>query len=203
MKLGPGQHIYLRATVNGKELIRPYTPIGPVEYEYLFDFIIKIYPQGLMSTYLDTLGYGDPVELKGPRGKFIYVHDLKTPRYCMVAAGTGITPILQIIRNIMKNPADRTQVDLIFANIAEHDILFKEEFDFYAKAHSDNFRVFYVIEKALQGWSGGIGYVTQEIVKERMKEDSFLLSCGPPGFSKVITDIAQKLGVPKEKYHRF
>jgi len=204
LKLGPGQHVYVRATIDGKAVIRPYTPTNPVEYDHMFDLIIKVYPTGVMSKYIDALLFESSIELKGPKGNFIYVHEPeKAPRYCMVAGGTGITPIFQVIRNIMKNPVDKTQVDLIFANYAPEDILFKKELDYYAKIHADHFRVFYVLERPPIIWNGGTGFVTQEMVQQRMKEDSFLLYCGPPGLVKAMDEFTANLGVPKEKFYRF
>ena len=86
----------------------------------------------------------------------------------MVAGGTGITPMLQVVDEILENKADQTKVSLIFANQSEADILLKKEIDARAAANPDRFKVYYVVDKAPTGissyffpWSGGVGYVTE------------------------------------------
>lgn len=83
----------------------------------------------------------------------------------MVAGGTGITPMLQVVRAIIRGrpTGDKTQVDLIFANVSPQDILLKEDLDQLAKEDS-GFRVHYVLDKPPEGWTGGVGYVTADMV---------------------------------------
>lgn len=82
----------------------------------------------------------------------------------MIAGGTGITPMLQIIKAILRNDEDKTQVDLIFANVNEEDILLKEDLDELSAAHG-NFRVHYVLNNPPEGWTGGVGFVTADMIK--------------------------------------
>jgi cytochrome-b5 reductase len=82
----------------------------------------------------------------------------------MIAGGTGITPMLQIIKAILGNPDDKTQIDLIFANVNAEDILLKEDLDELAETH-DNFRVHYILNSPPENWSGGVGFVTADIIK--------------------------------------
>lgn len=84
----------------------------------------------------------------------------------MIAGGTGITPMLQIIKAILRNPEDKTQIDLLFANVNEEDILLKEDLDELSSTHS-NFRVHYVLNNPPEGWTGGVGFVTADMIKVR------------------------------------
>ena len=72
-----------------------------------FDLMIKVYPQGKMSQHIDHLKIGDTIEVKGPKGKFHYQPNMKA-QLGMLAGGTGITPMLQIIngelRSLLQNP---------------------------------------------------------------------------------------------------
>jgi cytochrome-b5 reductase len=61
----------------------------------------------------------------------------------MIAGGTGITPMLQIVNAVLKNPNDVTRVSLIFANVAESDILCRKELD--KLADDPRFSVYYVL----------------------------------------------------------
>ena len=83
-----------------------------------------------MSQYLNSLSLGDTVDIRGPSGKVTYLGrgyvQVKHPgkpesiRHCtelgLIAGGTGITPMLQIIRSVFKDPQDTTKVFLLFAN---------------------------------------------------------------------------------------
>ena len=111
---------------------------------------------------------GEYLKIKGPKGNMIY-----TPNMCkhigMVAGGTGITPMLQIIRAIIRGRprnggTDVTKVTLIFANVTAEDILLKEDLDTLA-AEDDLFNVYYVLNKPPEEWTGGVGFVTAEMIK--------------------------------------
>lgn len=87
----------------------------------------------------------------------------------MIAGGTGITPMLQIIRAIVRGRPrsggnDTTAVDLIFANVNKEDILLKEDLDALA-AEDDKFRVHYVLNNPPEKWEGGVGFVTDKVIK--------------------------------------
>jgi cytochrome-b5 reductase len=168
-----GQHISLAATIEGqpKEVVRSYTPISSDNEAGYFDLLVKAYPQGNISKYLTTLKIGDTMKVRGPKGAMVY-----TPNMCrhigMIAGGTGITPMLQIIKAVIRNRPrnggnDTTKLDLIFANVNPDDILLKEELDKLA-AEDPDFNIYYVLNNPPQGWTGGVGFVTPEMIKVRI-----------------------------------
>lgn len=65
----------------------------------------------------------------------------------MLAGGSGITPMLQVIRTVFNNPEDKTQISLIYGNATEKDILFRDELDEIQRKHPNQFKVTYVVEK--------------------------------------------------------
>lgn len=68
-----GQHITFRFTdSNGKDVFRPYTPVSDDDLVGFVDFVVKVYPQGVMGKHLDALEIGQPILMKGPRGRFRY-----------------------------------------------------------------------------------------------------------------------------------
>jgi cytochrome-b5 reductase len=176
-----GQHISVQAEINGKHIQRSYTPITSDDDLGHFDLMVKSYEKGNISRYLSLLSVGDHVKIKGPKGQFNYRAGLST-HLGMIAGGTGITPMLQIVRAIVKNPHDHTHVALIYANVSFDDILLKEEIDHLAEAHPKKFTVYYTLnEKPAQGWDGGVGFVTKEMIQEHMpapSENIKVLLCG-------------------------
>lgn len=116
----------------------------------------------------------------------------------MIAGGTGITPMLQIIRAIVRGRPrnggrDTTKVDLIFANVNQEDILMREDLDRLAE-EDEGFRVYYVLNNPPQKWGGGVGFCTPDMIKvwmdlflyfhcccsRRLSLDMLTCSPGPP-----------------------
>ncbi|KAJ1685312.1 hypothetical protein LUZ63_016702 [Rhynchospora breviuscula] len=171
-----------------KYVIRPYTPISDPESEGYFDLLIKVYPEGKMSQHFASMKPGDAVEVKGPIEKLRYSPNMKR-QIGMVAGGTGITPMLQVIKAVLKNPDDVTQLSLIYANVSPDDILLKAELDKLAASYP-NFKVFYTVDKPDNNWRGGVGYVSKDMALKGLPSpspDSLILVCGPPGMMKHIS----------------
>ena len=143
--------------------MRSYTPVSSDKDKGHFSLLVKSYPTGNISKYIADLKIGQTIRARGPKGQFQYTPNM-VRAFAMIAGGTGITPMLQIVRAIVENPDDKTQVDLIFANVNEEDILLKDELDAIAAAHT-HFRVHYVLNNPPQGWTGGVGFVTTEMIK--------------------------------------
>lgn len=173
-----GQHISIGANIaqedgSSKEIVRSYTPISGDHQPGYVDFLIKSYPTGNISKYMASLAVGQTIRMRGPKGAFVYTPNM-VRHFGMVAGGTGITPMLQVIRAIIRGrpTGDKTQVDLIYANVTESDILLREDLDSLAKEDS-GFRVHYVLDKPPADWAGGVGFVTAEMleVSDRVLRD--------------------------------
>ncbi|BGP40903.1 NADH-cytochrome b5 reductase [Rhodotorula kratochvilovae] len=193
-----GQHVSVSATIDGKLVQRSYTPTSSDDDVGFFDLLIKSYPTGNISRHFGQLKVGDYVDVKGPKGQMHY-----TPAFAknigMIAGGTGITPMLQIIRAALKNPQDKTNLSLIYANVTEADILLKKELDDLAAKHPDRFRVYYVLNNPPEGWKGGVGFVTKEMIEEHLPahaEDHKALLCGPPPMVSAMSKALESIGWP-------
>ncbi|RUP50511.1 hypothetical protein BC936DRAFT_138802 [Jimgerdemannia flammicorona] len=220
-----GQHISVMAEINGKPISRSYTPTSSDDDLGHFDLVIKSYSAGNVSKFIGELKIGDGIDVRGPKGAFTY-----TPNMCraigMLAGGTGITPMLQvgtdcrisarfecnhheclsylafvIIRAVLKNPEDKTQLNLVFANVNEEDILLKKDLDGLAAKH-DNFKVHYVLNNPPEGWTGGVGFVTKDIIDEHCPKPADgvkILLCGPPPMIAAMTGYTSELGFEKPR----
>jgi cytochrome-b5 reductase len=180
-----GQHISVQAVINGKDIMRSYTPTSSDDDLGHFDLMIKAsvnqpsclllrislllqsYEKGNISRYFSQLNVGDKVKIKGPKGQFKY-HPSLSRQIGMIAGGTGITPMLQIIRAALKNPLDRTALSLIYANVNLDDILLKKELDDLAATHANRFKVYYVLNSPPAGWTGGVGFVSKDQIENHM-----------------------------------
>ncbi|XP_007456223.1 PREDICTED: NADH-cytochrome b5 reductase 1-like isoform X1 [Lipotes vexillifer] len=202
-----GKHVYLSARIDGSLVIRPYTPITSDEDQGYVDLVIKVYLKGVhpkfpeggkMSQYLDSLKTGDVVEFRGPSGLLTYAGkgmfsiqpNKKSPpeprvarKLGMIAGGTGITPMLQLIQAILKDPEDPTQCFLLFANQTEKDIILREDLEELQARHPDHFTLWFTLDHPPEDWAYSKGFVSADMIQEHLPapgEDVLLLLCGPP-----------------------
>ncbi|KAK9861951.1 hypothetical protein WJX84_006402 [Apatococcus fuscideae] len=124
----------------------------------------------------------------------------------MIAGGTGITPMWQVAYHILSNPKDQTKVSLIFGNLSENDILIKEELDDLAKQYPEDFHVYYVVNEAGPGWTGGTGFISADTIKAHLpppSEGTLTLRCGPPGMNKAMEAHLNGLGYTESMQYQF
>ncbi|XP_058807001.1 NADH-cytochrome b5 reductase 3 isoform X1 [Phymastichus coffea] len=202
-----GQHVHLTANIDGDVVIRAYTPVTSDDDHGHVDLVIKVYfrnvhpkfPEGgKMSQHLESLKIGETVDFRGPSGRLVYKGQGKfsikllrkeppteytVSKAVMIAGGTGITPMLQLIRAIAKDPTDKTQVSLLYANQTEKDILLREELEEVAKTHPDQIKVWYTVDTSSEDWKYSTGFVNADMIKDHMyppSSDTIVLMCGPP-----------------------
>ncbi|KAK7515350.1 NADH-cytochrome b5 reductase 1 [Phyllosticta citriasiana] len=199
-----GQHLSIGTILPGqtKEVVRSYTPVSSDEDAGRVDLLIKAYPTGNISKYVASLKIGDKIKVKGPKGAMVYTPNM-VRHFGMIAGGTGITPMLQIIKAIERGrkSGDRTEVDLVFANVNPEDILLKEDLDALARK-DPGFRVHYVLNNPPEGWTGGTGFVTADMLKEKFPapaSDVKILVCGPPPMVSAMKKATENLGYTKAR----
>ncbi|KAL4801384.1 hypothetical protein BDV18DRAFT_165053 [Aspergillus unguis] len=179
-----GQHVAIKANIGGTAVSRSYTPTSNNLDKGLLELVIRCYPDGMLTgKYLANLKLGDEVQLRGPKGAMKYSKGL-CKKIGMIAGGTGITPMYQLIRAICEDPMDLTEISLIYANRTEDDILLRRELEAFAIAYPRNLKIWYMLDSPPKNWSFGKGYVTAQIMKERLptaSPDSKVMLCGPPG----------------------
>eukprot|EP00210_Caulerpa_lentillifera_P001832 g1762.t1 len=203
-----GQHLVFKFQSKDAELpiCRAYTPVSNQTQCGHVDFVIKLYPQGLMSQHLAKLKVGDSLHMKGPKGKFKYKTNMKKS-IGMLAGGSGITPMYQLLNHIINDPKDNTHVSLIFANVTPADILLKQNLDAFAAQYPTQFDVYYVVEKSVpKDWKYGVGYISKQMIMEHCpapNEDSMLLWCGPKPMVNAMKALAEELGYPEQSTFKF
>ncbi|GCC34855.1 hypothetical protein chiPu_0013332 [Chiloscyllium punctatum] len=153
---------------------------------------------GKMSQYLESLRMQDVIDFRGPSGLLVYKGkgqfairpDKKSEakvqvvkQVGMIAGGTGITPMLQLIRAIVKDPEDQTICHLLFANQTEKDILLQSELEEIEAEYPHRVIIWYTLDRAPEGWKYSEGFVNEQMIKEHLPpaaDSVLILLCGPP-----------------------
>lgn len=160
------------------------------------ELVIKVYRDGKLTSYLARLPLNATVEVAGPKGAMRYHRGL-CRHLGMVAGGSGITPMYQVIRAVCEDERDDTTISLLYANRTEEDILLRAELDAFACRYPAKFRVHYVLDRPPAGWSFSSGYVTREMIAQYLPAagpDTKILLCGPPGMIQATTAHLAELG---------
>jgi len=151
-----------------------------------------------MTQHLESMAVGETIDVRGPsgllqyegKGSFAIKPDKKSSpshtkvnRVSMIAGGTGITPMLQLIRAVFRDPDDTTCLSLLFANQTEDDILLRTELEEVAEQHPDRFQLWYTLDRPTEGWKYSSGFITSETIETALfppASDNLVLMCGPP-----------------------
>ncbi|KAF1949872.1 oxidoreductase NAD-binding domain-containing protein [Byssothecium circinans] len=197
---------------------RPYTPISDMEEPGYLELMVKQYPNGKQSTHLHSLQPGDKLlfvaALRGHQWKPNAV-----PHVTLIAGGAGITPIYQLARGILSDPADKTAVTIVYGTNTDNDVLLKKEFDEFKKEFGDRFEYVYTVSQPSQGSPWRKGHVTKELLekvasrKEKIQGaaggEKMVFVCGPPAMEKSLVGskwergILQELGYEKKQIITF
>ncbi len=194
----PGDFLYVHATVNGKSLKRAYTPSSLPGTTGFFDLTVKRYASGIVSRSLHEQRVGDTVLMSGPNPGGHWV-DGMAKRVGFVAGGTGITPMISIIRWILATRIE-AELFLIFANKTEADIIFRQEWDRDVRDYP-HFHCYHILEQPPAGWTQGSGRVTAEILREHLPPpgpDTCVFLCGPPPMVDMLEATLKDLGYPEQ-----
>nr|ACS44801.1 nitrate reductase [Heterosigma akashiwo] len=221
-----GQHMFVSAKIDGALCMRAYTPLTGDEVQGYFDLLIKVYyanehpkfPEGgKMSQHLNSLTIGQTIDVRGPLGHIDYKgkglfdidgKEIQCRDILMMAGGTGITPMWQVMSAVLRDEADSTKLNLIFANNTEDDILLQEELN-DMDSENEQCQVYHTIAtpKNPETWSQGVGFITQEMVEQQFgpaRDDAIVFLCGPPPMINfACLPALEALGYKKEQIFQF
>jgi cytochrome-b5 reductase len=116
-----------------------------------------------------------------------------------VAGGTGITPMISIIRWILAKSLG-VELFLVFANKAEADIIFRDEWDGDVREHA-TFHCHHVLEQPPAGWSKGTGRITEAILRGHLPPpgpDTVIFLCGPPPMADALEATLKAIGYSEQ-----
>lgn len=213
--LPTGQHISLKYfDTTGNAVQRSYTPVSDNTRMGEIHLVIKVYRSnvhpkfpdgGKMSQHLDSLKIGETILVHGPKGHMEWkglgkfttkpLGKALESRCCrqiaMLAGGTGITPMLQVLHAIFRSsPHDKvTRVKLLYANQTESDILVRNELEALQEEYGDRFTLWYTIDRSDNpDWHYDTGFINKEMIEKHLlfpdTKDIQFLMCGPPPMLK-------------------
>ncbi|KAJ2157958.1 hypothetical protein GGF46_004124 [Coemansia sp. RSA 552] len=186
-------------------LVQTYRTYTPVDYQVAetvdedrglreghCDLVVKRYPQGSLSRFLHGTRVGDQVEMRGPiltwpysPGKYGHVY--------MVAGGTGVAPMLQLIDRILRDPADSaTRMSLLYGSQSEGDIIYRSQLDALAKDHPDRLAITYLVDKGPAA-AAQVGHPDAtsigRLVRDFDKTRDVVLVCGPDAMLNAVSGV--------------
>ncbi len=189
MQFKPGQFVKLFFPGNDKDF-RMFS-LASAPGEKSLEFCIKILPDGKFSQVIDRLEVGAMLDIEGPFGHFVYSDQSKC---VFVAAGTGIAPVLSMLRHI-KNKNIRGEFTLFFTNKTKDAILYQNEL---RQLEQDGIHVVYTITREQpEDWKGELGRIDSSMIDKYVKNagECNWYFCGPLEFVKMIKQHALDKGV--------
>ena len=202
-----GQHLTLKTIIDGEDVRRSYSLCSsPIENKW--QVAVKKIPGGLFSTFVnENLKKGDTLEIMAPSGKFnVEINPEKAKNYIAFAAGSGITPILSIIKTHLAQEPNST-FKLFYLNRSVKSIIFKEEIEQLKNKYFDRFEIFHFLTKeqrSIELLNGRftkekIEVLTNKIIDIPTVDDCFL--CGPEEMVFLLRDELVAAGLEKDKIH--
>ncbi|MCI5081131.1 MAG: phenylacetate-CoA oxygenase/reductase subunit PaaK [Saprospiraceae bacterium] len=202
-----GQYLTLRAKINGEDVRRSYSLCSsPVDDQW--KVAIKKIDGGKFSTFAnDVLKKGDVLEVMPPNGRFfVEVDSAKAKNYVAFAAGSGITPILSIIKTHLTLEPEST-FQLFYVNRSVSTIILKEEIEGLKNRFLDRLEIFHFLtqeQRSTPLFNGRLDEEKMETIYNRLIDvesiDDYFI-CGPTDMIFMIRDFLQDRGIDSKKIH--
>lgn len=205
-RFSPGQHIGVRMSVGGEEVRRTYSICSGTD-EGCLSIGVRLQDRGSMSQYLGKLRVGDMLDVLTPTGRFFVEPDPDATRtFCAFAAGSGITPILGILKNTLRREP-KSRFLLFYGNRTADTIMFAEELLALKNRHPDRFALHFILSREPQEVDLLNGRLDAQKVAALGRDlfdpagvDAYFL-CGPGTMIDTVRDGLLQLGVDPSRIH--
>ena len=206
-RFSQGQHLTLKANLGGEDVRRSYSLCSsPFENEW--KVAVKKIPDGKFSTYVNNiLKSGDTLEVMEPSGNFgVDISPAESKNYLFFAAGSGITPILSMIKaHLTKEP--NSTCKLFYVNKTAKSIIFKEELEQLRNTYFGRLEIYYFLTKERRDIELFNGRFDNDKMKVLTKtfidipDTSEVFLCGPEAMVNFVSEYLVSAGLPKELVH--
>ena len=195
-----GQYIALFLEIGGIRTSRPYSISSQPNQVGYYDITIRRIENGLVSNYLlDEVKRGDTLISSGPAGNFYFNPLIHKETMVCIAGGSGITPFMSMIREIVECGLNRT-VYLFYGSKTTDDVIFRDEI-FHLAQRFENLHYTPVIEEPADAYIGACGFITRDVLRDVLVniDDKSFFICGPQGLYDFCLPEVEDLGVPRRK----
>ncbi len=201
-----GQYLTVRAFINGEDVRRSYSLCSsPLQNEWRV--AVKKAEGGIFSTFAnEQLKAGDLLDLMPPLGNFFtQLHPSNHKHYIGIAAGSGITPVISIIRTVLLTEPD-SSFTLVYGNRNRHSIIFKQELEALKNKYINRFGIINILSREMTDAAINHGRINAEKCSYlfekalNIKADEFFI-CGPEEMTLDIKEFLKGQGVNEEKIH--
>ncbi|PFG11231.1 1,2-phenylacetyl-CoA epoxidase subunit PaaE [Marinobacter sp. LV10MA510-1] len=206
-KYKQGQHLVVRTTVDGEEVRRTYSICSSVNDQEL-RIAIKRVPGGVFSSFAnDLLKPGSVLDVMPPQGHFsVELDPERKGNYLAVAAGSGITPILSIIKTTLETEP-RSEFTLFYGNKGTSSTMFRDQLQDLKNEHMTRFNLVYIFtreEQDIDLYNGRIDSdkcdrLFDHWINAKNLTAAFL--CGPQMMTETVSDSLVRHGMDKSKVH--
>lgn len=201
-----GQNITIKKEIDGEEIRRSYS-ICSAPFENELRVAVKKVDGGKFSSYANTaLKAGDILEILPPTGKFNTRLDAgNAKKYLAFAAGSGITPIISIIKTTLQTEPG-SHFTLVFGNRGRHSIIFFEELEAIKNKYLNRFNLINILSREKTDAPINSGRVDTDKLTELDKlvdyknTDEFFI-CGPEAMIFCVKEFLEKSGIEQKKIH--
>lgn len=203
-----GQHLPITATIDGNKISRCYTlSSSPTRNDFISITVKRVIDdgiKGIVSNYLhDHFTVGAALTASQPSGDFYFEesNNIDTTKILLLSAGSGITPMLSMLRAITDR---RITNDIAFLHSAktEKDLIAASEVESLAKQHGNCSINYTLTQSILPSWQDYQGHISKTIlsnVADLTQRQVYV--CGPSGFRDNVKSLLLALGLPEENYH--
>ena len=198
VKFFPGQ--YMDIAVPGTGEVRSFSMANTSSRDGLLEFVIKVYPDGLFSHFLDTrLAVGDRLELTGPFGVFTLREG--EADLVFIGGGAGMAPILSLLRS-MAERGIRRKATFFYGARTRRDLCFSDELRAIAGKLPDFSYIPALSHESPGEWDGETGLIT-DVVKRLASglAGAHAYVCGPPPMVEAAVPLLQTLGVAEKRIY--
>tara|TARA_B100001059_G_C17821079_1_gene578339 strand:- start:808 stop:1875 length:1068 start_codon:yes stop_codon:yes gene_type:complete len=202
-----GQYITLKAEIEKEEVRRSYSLCSEPSSKS-HKIAIKKIENGLFSSYAhQQIKVGDSIEVMAPAGNFQHIPNASNEKnYALFAAGSGITPILSILKSILRHEPN-SHVNLIYGNKGINSIIFKEEIEALKNTYLNQMSVVHILSRENLGnamQQGRIDKVKCEMLlktyfNQSKIDDVFI--CGPEQMTLDIREVMIEQGMHSKQIH--
>jgi ring-1,2-phenylacetyl-CoA epoxidase subunit PaaE len=204
----PGQYVTLRTTIDGRQVQRVYSICSGVDDGEL-RVAVKRVENGWFSTFAnEALARGQQIEVMPPKGRFgVPLRPDLSRRYVAFASGSGITPIMSLIRSVLRREP-QSEVVLFFGNRDGKSILFRGDLEDLKSRYMERLSVFHVLSREGNDVALFSGRLNADKVKafagalfDPARTDAFFI-CGPGQMNGEIEQALATLGVPADRIRK-